>query len=90
MTWLLGLWGKAKATILMVAMGILFFIGYGIKKKQEGRNEVKEEDRDYIAKAGQDKRTTERRLRNDPISTDDRRERLRRERDELRKLLQSN
>jgi len=89
MGFLLGLWGKAKLYIIAAAMAILAILTYGQVKKREGKNEVRSQDRKYITEAGNDKRDRDRRLRADPISTPDRRERLRRERDELRELLRS-
>lgn len=87
MPFLLTLWGKAKYYILGGAIGLLGLLALIVYERRKGAHQVREGDRAEIIEAVKDLRKREQAISNSPLNLSERRERLRKQRDELRKLL---
>lgn len=84
---LLAFWGKFKLYILAaVALAIAFF-SFTKYEQHVGAEKVRDNDRDKINDAVEEKRTIERRINDPSVSVDDERRRVREQRDKLRGVL---
>lgn len=85
---LLTLWGKAKYYLLGGAMGLLGLIALVVYERRKGAQGVREGEREKVLTAVRETSQHEDALRYNGASLAERRDSLRQQRDELRKLLQ--
>lgn len=86
---LLTLWTKAKFYILGGVVGLLGLIALIAYERNKGANKVREGEREKVLNAVKERDKAEMDVRYDGSTLAERRDRLRKQRDELRKLLQS-